>query len=185
MTHPKAGEWWCPGAFQGRGEQGDTYAGCDGDPECRVCHGRPISEALEGEFWRKPWAATGLTGWRGKALRGWANLMASRYGRPVYLTGSALEEPLPRDIDVRVVLSKTEWEARFGRFVEGYATRLENIDADRRWHVEIAKMNRNAAGQTHLPIDFQVQALPEAAPYLSKRRERLDDLPDLKPPWED
>ena len=184
MTHPKAGEWWCPGAFRGRDETGDTYAGCDGDPECRVCHGRPMSEALEGEFWSKAWAARELTSWRGKSLRGWANLMASRYGRPVYLVGSALEEAMPRDIDVRVVLAKSEWEARFGTYAEGYSARLENIDAERRWHVEHAKMNRNGAGATHLPIDFQVQCMAEAAPYLSKRRERLDDVPELVPPWE-
>ena len=30
--------------------------------------------------------------YKGTMLRGWANLVASRYGRPVYLTGGALKD---------------------------------------------------------------------------------------------
>jgi hypothetical protein len=186
VTHPKAGEWWCPGRWRGRTEEGDTYAGCDGDEACEVCHGQTLDAALTGAVSVESWAVRCLAGWQGKLLRGWANLMASRYGRPVYLVGGALEDRSPRDVDVRVVLSATEWEARFGSWREQrYATHLESMDAERRWHVETAKMNKQGAGATHLPIDFQVQSLPEAMPYTSKRRQRLDDLPGLVPPWED
>ncbi len=64
-------------------------------------------------------------------------------------------------------------------------SRLECDKGQRRWHLEIAKMNKQGAGHTLLPIDFQVQALPEAMAYAKERRQRLDDIPTLVPPWED
>lgn len=62
---------------------------------------------------------------------------------------------------------------------------LDAQDAERRWHVEIAKMNVQGAAHTRLPIDFQVQPLAEAVRYLNEKRKRLDDVPSLKAPWED
>ena len=187
MSHPKPGEWWCPGSFRGRNEQGDTYAGCDGAAECEVCHGRSLEATLEARVQHEAWFERMRSHWQGRSLRGWANLMASRYGRPVYLVGGALKDACPRDIDVRVILSATEYEARFGSWKNwSYAlTSIDGMDEQRRWHLEIAKMNKQGAGQTHLPIDFQVEPLPEAMKYASERRQRLDDLPGLVPPWED
>jgi hypothetical protein len=189
MTHPKAGEWWCPGAWRGRDENGDRYAGCDGDASCDVCHGRPLATALEGRVSMASWWEREGHTYKGRMLRGWANLMASRYGRPVYLTGGALTDATPRDIDVRVVLSLSEFEARFGKLREPrysrHATDLEQMDEARRWHVEIAKMNKAGAANTHLPIDFQVQTAREGFGYVNEQRQRLDDLPELVPPWED
>lgn len=185
MAHPKPGEWWCPGSFRGRTEQGDTFAGCDGDPSCAVCKGESMERVLEQRVSSEAWVERAMRGWQGRSLRGWANLMASRYGRPVYLTGGALTDAVPRDIDVRVVLSASEFEARFGPRGDRYSTDVDSMDADRRWHVEIAKMNKQGAGHTHLPIDFQVQHMKEAAAYMNHRRHRLDDVPELVPPWED
>jgi hypothetical protein len=59
------------------------------------------------------------------------------------------------------------------------------MDADRRWHVEMAKMNKQGAAHSQLPIDFQVTPLTEAMRYHAEKRKRLDDVPDLKAPWED
>lgn len=187
VTHPKAGEWWCPGRFTGRDETGDTYSGCDGDEKCKVCHGESLERALERRVNHETWAERERGTWRMRSLRGWANLMASRYGRPVYLCGGALKDDCPRDIDVRVVLSATEFDARFGEW-RNFAHNQTSFDAPdkgRRWHLEIAKMNKNGASHTHLPIDFQVQPLPDAMRYMNERRERLDDVPEIKPPWED
>ncbi|HEY2509508.1 MAG TPA: hypothetical protein VGI39_01510 [Polyangiaceae bacterium] len=186
MTHPKEGEWWCPGAWRGVGESGTNYAGCDGDASCKVCGGRSLAAVLEARVDHESWADRKLNDWQGRMLRGWANLMASRYGRPVFLCGGALKDATPRDIDVRVVLLASEFEARFGpwRSAERVLTDVDEMDADRRWHVEIAKMNVQGANHTHLPVDFQVQALPTAMRYLNERRRRLDDVPGLVPPWE-
>ena len=189
MSHPKPGEWWCPGAYHGRNDAGDAYARCDGDPSCSVCKGQSLDRVLEGrvsvESW---WERNGRT-YKGRMLRGWANLLASRYGRPIYLTGGALKDAVPRDIDVRVVLSKSEFEARFGTYDpnggNGYCLRLDEMDEERRWHVEVAKMNKAGASNTRLPIDFQVQPLREAVAFLNEQRVRLDDVPGLVPPWED
>jgi hypothetical protein len=187
VTYPKDGEWWCPGAFRGRTEAGDTYAGCDGDPKCDVCRGESMSTVLERVVENKSWFEKAGNTWKGSYLRGWANLMASRYGRPVYLVGGALTDASPRDIDVRCILSATEFEARFGTWKNwSYeVTKFSCDEGQRRWHLEIAKMNKQGAGATQLPIDFQVQPLPEAVAYLKERRQRLDDLPGLLPPWED
>src|ERR1017187_3418817 len=124
MTRPKEGEWWCPGIFRGRTEIGDTYAGCDGDnPSCDVCKGQSLATALEGRVSTQSWWERAGRMHKGKMLRGWANLVASRYGRPVYLTGGALKDAIPRDLDVRVVLSKSEFEARFGKLKDERYTR--------------------------------------------------------------
>lgn len=146
-----------------------------------------MARVLEGSIRSESWVEREINTYKGRMLRGWANLMASRYGRPVYLVGGALKDSVPRDIDVRCILSATEYEARFGNWKEwSYSlTSTEKSDEQRRWHVEIAKMNKQGAGSTHLPIDFQVQPLPEAMHYVKESRRRLDDIPDLKPPWED
>ncbi len=190
MTHPKVSEWWCPGAWRGRTEEGDSYAGCDGDDKCEVCHGQPMAAALEGRVSMASWWEREERTYKGRMLRGWANLVASRYGRPVYLVGGALKDATPRDIDVRVVLSKSQFEERFGKLdmswgQNGYCLRLEAMDDERRWHVEVAKMNRQGASNTHLPVDFQVQPIREGVAYLNEQRQRLDDIPGLVPPWED
>jgi hypothetical protein len=152
-----------------------------------VCHGESLARVLEKDVSHESWADKKFNTWQGSALRGWSNLMASRYGRPVYLVGGALQDASPRDIDVRLVLSATEYEARFGDWRKWtYSlTSLEKADEQRRWHVEIAKMNKQGAGQTHLPIDFQIQPLPEAMKFVNEHRRRLDDVPGLVPPWED
>jgi hypothetical protein len=152
-----------------------------------------MSAILEGRVETQSWWEREKNTYRGGMLKGWANLVASRYGRPVYLTGGALKDAWVRDIDVRVILSKTEFEDRFGKLGthdarhggNGYCLRLEEQDAERRWHVEMAKMNKQGANNTHLPVDFQCQPPLEAAAYLREARARLDDLPGIAPPWED
>jgi hypothetical protein len=49
-----------------------------------------------------------------KALRRWANEIAKRYDSPVYLVGSALTKPNPRDVDVIVILSDEAFFKRYG-----------------------------------------------------------------------
>ena len=47
-------------------------------------------------------------------LRGWAQRVAEAEHAPVYLVGSALSQTVPRDVDVSIVLSRAEFEQRFG-----------------------------------------------------------------------
>ena len=113
--------------------------------------------------------------------------MASRYGRPVYLVGSAHRETMPRDIDIRIVLSCKEFESRFGDWKEWrmWIAIPSRADQMRRWHVEMAKMNRQGCDHTHLPLDFQVYPMVEAIGYMNLPRHRLDDIPGIVPPWQD
>ena len=120
-------------------------------------------------------------------LYGWATQMAARYGHPVFLTGSALSVPSPRDWDVRCVLPDDEFSARYGIDLNVYDA---SIWLPRRYpqllayFSDMAKLSRSAVMGTMLNIDFQVQPLTEASKYKNCRRKRLDlltELPDLLP----
>lgn len=132
-------------------------------------------------------------------LRGWANMMAARFGAPVWLVGSALTDPNARDIDVRIVLSDEAFEARYGDLHdfarEGWSPAWG--PGRRRWGEDMAKLGRDAllnGGRMlwtigreplnklgGLNLDFQVEAETFARAYRDKPRERLDTL-DLETP---
>lgn len=114
---------------------------------------------------------------------GWANQMAARFGRPVYLVGSALHEPRPRDYDVRVVLSNQEFTDRYGIELDVYETSLWlplRFPQLMTYFNDMAKMARSAAGASHLNTDFQVQPLREAYRHKDRRRMRLDLVEGLE-----
>jgi hypothetical protein len=46
-------------------------------------------------------------------LTDWARHMAARFNGPVYLVGSTLHNPTPRDIDIRIVIADHEFAARY------------------------------------------------------------------------
>ena len=48
-------------------------------------------------------------------LRNAAKIVANRFGYPVYLVGSSLSKPIPRDIDVSVIMPLKDYEKMFGR----------------------------------------------------------------------
>ena len=113
-------------------------------------------------------------------LAGWANQMAARFGFPVYLVGSSLTSPDPRDIDVRVVLSDDAFQARYGVLPQ-------HADRDswgqwgagsKRWGEDMAKISRQAAEALHRNIDFQVQAelIARHRGFDKRPRVRLDTL---------
>lgn len=47
-------------------------------------------------------------------LREWAQEVARQEGYPVYLVGSTLWKPYPRDLDVVIILPQVDFEQRFG-----------------------------------------------------------------------
>jgi len=123
-----------------------------------------------------------------RAMSGWANQIAGRYGFPVYLVGSALTEAEPRDVDVRVVLTDAAFFARFGikpMRTESEAWKPEQSEGTRRLYAEQGKLSRSAALTLHLNIDFQVQSesIVLVRAYHERPRRRLDtiDLEDLPP----
>jgi hypothetical protein len=50
----------------------------------------------------------------GLHAHGWALHMVARFNGPVYLLGSVLHKPAPRDIDIRIVVPDSEFAARYG-----------------------------------------------------------------------
>lgn len=127
-------------------------------------------------------------------LRGWANQMAARFGAPVYLVGSALDDPNARDIDIRIVLPDEDFAARYGDvcdfMVEGWSP--EWGEGRKRWGADMAKLSRDVVlwggralhliGRSPLNklhgfnVDLKVEPESVARAYADRPRERLDAL---------
>jgi hypothetical protein len=87
-------------------------------------------------------------------LKGRAEYLASRFGAPVHLVGSALNwrERAPRDIDIRIVLPDADWEARFG----GNSLHF-NAECSPVYVAEVGKLTRQLVRDLRRNIDLQVQ----------------------------
>lgn len=75
-------------------------------------------------------------------------------GFGIYLVGSVLQRPDWRDVDVRMILSDSEFEALFPD--AGGAAR-GHWEFDARWLVMTVAISQWLRDQTGLPIDFQFQ----------------------------
>lgn len=111
-------------------------------------------------------------------LGAWAAHMAARYNGPVYLCGSTLHHPTPRDCDIRIIMSDTTFGARYGMelhpmdldefhplrkrrgLVRSSVIRWSDEGPTQRWIDDIAKFNDHLA-QT-LALNMDVQAWPES-----------------------
>jgi len=119
---------------------------------------------------------------------GWANQMAARFGRPVFLVGSALRLPDPRDYDVRIVLSDDEFRDRYGdpHEYEAGTWLPHRFPSMLRYYADMAKLTQQAVAAIRLNIDFQVHPRRFAYGYREQPRRRLDQLGDAvqELPWE-
>ena len=144
--------------------------------------------------------------WWTLGLENWANQIAARYGHPVYLVGSAIEQGAnARDVDIVVILPTDEFMGRFGgKWMAMYDLTTPWNDEEKRLATEIGKMSATAARLTGLNIDMKVQSVKEIYMYrmnkkkeaagdpnphdrfLDRPRVRLDtlDLPELELPVE-
>lgn len=112
--------------------------------------------------------------------------MALRFGRPVYLVGSARKLPDPRDVDVRVMVTDPEFKARWGD-PEAWHEALwwpSRNDGSLRYAADMWDLSREASLVLQLNIDFQVQPPVEASKYDPKERTRLDDVEAAMPLYE-
>ncbi len=107
----------------------------------------------------------------------WARQMATRFARPVYLVGSSLELPDPRDVDVRVEVTDKEFHARWGDpRVWKDSLWISRHDGSMRYAADMWDLSREASLNLQLNIDFQVQPLCESICHHGKHMLRLDDL---------
>ena len=107
--------------------------------------------------------------------------MAARFARPVYLCGSALLLPDPRDVDVRIVVTDDEFRARYGD-PDAWGRALwwpSKHDGSLRYAADMADLAREAALVLRLNLDVCVQPVSEAARYADQPRQRLDDVPGV------
>lgn len=131
-----------------------------------------LKDRRSGRFWHPPLSYK-LS--ESTEMKAWAREIAARFGRPVYLTGSSLNLPQPRDVDVRVVLTDEEFAARWGEW-----SWLSDNDGYRRYACDMGKLSRHVSLFTMLNVDFQVQPHIVALKYAKDRRVRLDDVDGLE-----
>lgn len=109
-----------------------------------------------------------------EALTDWARHMAARFNGAVYLLGSVLHHPSPRDIDIRIIIADHEFAARYGmpmaeipaeKQVEHRGvTRTQAVPFDegvsQRWVDDIAKLG--AAVSHRLTYNADVKVWPDS-----------------------
>lgn len=93
-------------------------------------------------------------------LGGWANMMAARYGHPVWLVGSFVEgKGNPTDIDLRIILPDDEFEGRFGDYATLRSTNASAwSDKNKIWAATIAKESAWLARKTGINADFKIRS---------------------------
>lgn len=117
----------------------------------------------------------------------WANMLAGYYGARIYLCGSALRDGNiePRDWDIRVVLTREDFERRFGNpdawVDQGCTGAWDSVRW--RWSEECVKESRAGYRNTGLNIDFQIQppATWNACRSGGSRALRIDASPNAPP----
>lgn len=107
-------------------------------------------------------------------LADWAKHMAAHYNGTVYLLGSTLHNPTPRDCDIRIVIADDEFAARYGmdrvqrETLRGTALHdrgvVSSLAVDwssgpsQRWIDDVAKFNGHLSLTTKLNLDIKVWA---------------------------
>ena len=87
-----------------------------------------------------------------------ANHWYAYYGGPVFLIGSALEKEEPRDIDIRVVVTKEDFERLYGKY-EDFSKEYVSGEfgpCTWSWVEDRLKRCRLAYAETNANIDFCV-----------------------------
>lgn len=120
-----------------------------------------------------------------------ANEMAGVYQSPVYLCGSALSKPDPRDIDIRIQLDDTDFALRYAGAMNAEEAIIRWVSQGQsgawtqlrwRWSADCTKRCRRAWKLTNLNIDFQVYPATWCAEhYANAPRLRLDEMPTAEP----
>lgn len=111
------------------------------------------------------------------ALRPHADGLASFYGGPIYLVGSALDGILTGDVDVRCVVSEKDWKRLFVSFFDPEGK--EGVEQSLwRLRYEELKQSRRWSRAVGMRIDLQIQKKPTFSEYATKPRLRLDSTPE-------
>lgn len=120
-------------------------------------------------------------------LRNWANQIAARFGRPVYLVGSSLEREDARDLDIVIILPYDEYWGRYGIQYEWMRLNSagDGIDGDwsemaKRWAVDVGKLSAQAAKEGLGNVDMKIQNDVACIVHMGKPRVRLDSIDGLE-----
>jgi hypothetical protein len=97
-------------------------------------------------------------------LRRWALYMAARFNAPVLLVGSALYKSHPRDIDVRIIISDVQFNARYG--VDSHGWTMDG--PPQKWVDDMGNLCEKEATLAGLNLDFQVYPANHARQYDGK-----------------
>lgn len=117
-------------------------------------------------------------------LAGHANALYARFGHPVWLVGSVLTSPEPRDVDIRIMIPTDEFEARFGPWqlcCADWELGWEQHPKTKRWAMACAKEGRWFSTLLQQNVDFQIQADRLREHHADKPRVRLDTMHTEEP----
>lgn len=109
-------------------------------------------------------------------------LSARYYGLPVYLVGSALRDPDPRDIDIVIPVLDDLFLAMYGDLTDTLAgwqsgIRVPHADLPKtwlRWAKDCAKQGRQMTYFCRRQVDFKTQPQSYFDTFADKPRLRLD-----------
>ncbi len=109
-------------------------------------------------------------------------LSARYYGLPVYLVGSALRDPDPRDIDIVIPVPDDLFLSMYGDAEDTLVDWADAIRAPRvdlpkqwlRWARDCAKQGRELTYFCHRQVDFKTQPQTYFDTFNHKPRQRLD-----------
>lgn len=66
-------------------------------------------------------------------IREWAQQVANAEGHPVYLVGSVLWKPYPRDLDISIIMPVKDFEARYGAIPDNESEMKAFLDKREYW----------------------------------------------------
>jgi hypothetical protein len=114
-----------------------------------------------------------------KAWKFASALSCRYYGAPVYLVGSALRDPDPRDIDIVVPLSDDLFVHCYGDEGDDATTWKEFNEAHpppmwRRWARDVSKTSAQMTMYCHRAVDFRTEPMNYFEEYEKEPKLRLD-----------
>jgi hypothetical protein len=89
-----------------------------------------------------------------------------------------LHSESPRDIDIRIVISDEQFEARYGNVLDWIDDGWSEVwrEPRQKWARDMAKLSQDVTRITKQNVDFQVYSETYAQCFNGKERLRLDTI---------
>lgn len=108
-------------------------------------------------------------------LRCWAQEVADIEKNPVYIVGSSLYKPYPRDIDLSIIMPISEFEERFGTLPDNADELKLYLDREEYWSTF---MKYRMSAQERILNAFRVDVKIQPDTWFTNRDRILLAIPD-------